>query len=187
MPEYESDREKALFRIPEDYSQYVPRGHYTRSDTLKRYFLGMMWYGRMAFLMKGHEKNFGPISPPAEALTDRQTARIQTLQAALIAARSGEQKLPDGRKVTEVWDRIYAVTAFYAGFADDLTIYDYRQALQAVWGNRFPARDLNKEDKLARFLLELAKARPPAPTSPRRRPGAHPPPRPCRPAAVRRG
>lgn len=162
MPEYETAREKALFRIPEDYSQYVPRGHYTRSDTLKRYFLGVMWYGRMAFLMKGHEKNFGPIAPPAEALTDRETARIQTLQAALITARSGELKIPDGRKVTEVWDRIYAVTAFYAGFADDLTLYDYRGALQAVFGNKFPASELNKEGKFARFLLELAKLKPPA-------------------------
>ena len=37
----------------EDYSQYVPRGHYTQSEALKRYFKAMMWYGRMAFLLKG--------------------------------------------------------------------------------------------------------------------------------------
>ncbi|MEA3255233.1 MAG: DUF3160 domain-containing protein, partial [Candidatus Altiarchaeota archaeon] len=37
----------------EDYSQYIPRGHYTRSERLKRYFKSMMWYGRIAFLLKG--------------------------------------------------------------------------------------------------------------------------------------
>jgi hypothetical protein len=31
----------------EDWSQYVPRGHYTKSDALKSYFLAMMWHGRM--------------------------------------------------------------------------------------------------------------------------------------------
>ncbi|MEO0108565.1 MAG: DUF3160 domain-containing protein, partial [candidate division WOR-3 bacterium] len=38
--------------VKEDYSQYLPRGHYTRSDRLKRYFRAMMWYGRMPFLLK---------------------------------------------------------------------------------------------------------------------------------------
>lgn len=33
----------------EDYSQYVPRGHYTESDALKNYFRAMMWFGRMTF------------------------------------------------------------------------------------------------------------------------------------------
>ncbi|MHA2004491.1 MAG: DUF3160 domain-containing protein, partial [Candidatus Thorarchaeota archaeon] len=32
----------------EDFTQFVPRGHYTRSETLERYFLAMMWYGRVS-------------------------------------------------------------------------------------------------------------------------------------------
>jgi hypothetical protein len=162
LPLYEIARENALFRVPEDYSQYKPRGHYTRSDTLKRYFRGMMWYGRMTFLMKGHEKEFGPIIPPAEALTDRETARIQTMQAALIAARCGEVRVEDGRSVSDVWNRIYAVTAFYAGFADDLTLYDYREALREVFGNWFNPGELEDEGKFTNFLLELLTRKPPA-------------------------
>jgi hypothetical protein len=161
LPLYETARERALFKIPEDYSQYKPRGHYTRSDTLKRYFRGMMWYGRMTFLMKGHEK-FGPIIPPSEALLDRESARIQTIQAALIAARCGGVKIFDGRTVCDVWDRIYAVTAFYAGFADDLTLYDYREALREVFGSSFEASDMGDEAKFANFLFELLKRKPPA-------------------------
>jgi hypothetical protein len=162
LPLYETARERALFRIPEDYSQYKPRGHYTRSDTLERYFRGMMWYGRMTFLMKGHEEDFGPIIPPAEALTDRETARIQTMQAALIAARCGDVKIDDGRSVSEVWNRIYAVTAFYAGFADDLTLYDYREALRDVFGSSFKPAEFEDEGKFADFLFELLKRSPPA-------------------------
>jgi hypothetical protein len=33
----------------EDFSQYVPRGHYTDSEELKRYFRTMMWLGRTDF------------------------------------------------------------------------------------------------------------------------------------------
>jgi len=161
LPDYEVAREKSLFKVPEDYSQYKPRGHYTKSDTLKRYFKGMMWFGRMTFLLKGHEK-FGPILPPAEALTDRSTAKIQTLQAALISAHCGRITLPDGRKVSGVWDRIYAVTAFYAGFADDLTLYDYREAMREVFGSEFSATELENEKKFAQFLFEIAKLKGPA-------------------------
>ncbi len=161
LPDYELARKKSLFCVPEDYSQYRPRGHYTRSETLKRYFRGMMWFGRMTFLLKGHEK-FGPIIPPAEALTDRNTAKIQTLQAALISACSGQLMLSDGRRVSDVWDRMYAVTAFYAGFADDLTLYDYRGAMREVFGSRFSAREMEKEEKFTRFLFELAKLKGPA-------------------------
>jgi hypothetical protein len=161
LPDYNTARAKSLFRVPEDYSQYKPRGHYTRSEILKKYFRGMMWYGRMTFLLKGHEK-FGPISPPANALTDRETAMIQTIQAALITARCGELQLPDSRRVSEVWNRIYAVTAFYAGFADDLTLYDYREAMREVFGNKFPAKALEDEKRLAQFLFELARLNPPA-------------------------
>jgi hypothetical protein len=35
----------------EDFSQYVPRGHYTKSEELKRYFRAMMWLGRTDFRM----------------------------------------------------------------------------------------------------------------------------------------
>ncbi len=34
-----------------DFSQFTPRGHYTDSDELKRYFRAMMWLGRIDFRM----------------------------------------------------------------------------------------------------------------------------------------
>ncbi len=161
LPEYPVAREKSLFRIPEDYSQYKPRGHYTRSEELKKYFKGMMWYGRMTFLLKGHEK-FGPVSPPAKALTDRETAKIQTIEASLISIHAGNLKLKDGRSVSDVWDRIYTVSAFYSGFADDLTIYDYRESLKKVFTGKTTVNELEKEENFAQFLLELSKLTPPA-------------------------
>ena len=36
-------------KLIEDYTQYIPRGHYTLSEDLKMYFKAMMWYGRLTF------------------------------------------------------------------------------------------------------------------------------------------
>lgn len=160
ITEYADARENALFRIPEDYTQYKPRGHYTRSDTLKRYFKAMMWYGRMTFLLKGHEK-FGKFIPPDSALTDRETARIQTLQAMLISANLLNLKLPDGRTGISIWERIYKVTAFYAGFADDLSLYDYIKGMREIFGEKFSSDEMVKEEKYAKFLFKIAKLSPP--------------------------
>lgn len=121
-----------LFTYKEDYSQYVPRGHYTRSDQLEKYFLAMMWYGRMAFLVKGDPYYCENSACPA--LIPPEVARLQTLQAALIADALS-RLTAEGRGLDEIWDRIYTVTAFYVGLADDLTPHDYLSALEDVFSN----------------------------------------------------
>lgn len=114
-----------IFIYEEDYSQYVPRGHYTRSAALKRYFKAMMWYGRMAFLLKGSD-NWGP---RGEALVSVQDARIQTIQAVELAQILQNLQVGE-RSGLEIWDRLYQVTAFYVGLADDLIPHDYLWALE---------------------------------------------------------
>ena len=37
------------FEHMEDFTQYKPRGHYTQSEELERYFRTLMWYGRITF------------------------------------------------------------------------------------------------------------------------------------------
>ena len=141
-----------IFIYDEDYSQYVPRGHYTRSAALERYFKAMMWYGRMAFLLKGAD-NWGPMG---EALISVEDARIQTLQAVLLVHALYSDV--DSRTALEIWDRIYTVTAFYVGIADDLTPYDYMAALEAVLGIDWMARlaDLTDEVTYLELKTELA-------------------------------
>jgi len=118
--------ESPLFTYKEDYSQYVPRGHYTRSQKLKGYFKALMWYGRMTFLIRGKTSRVDGIIPMPEA-------RVQTLAACMLAGMM-ETKLADGRTLAQAWDRLYAITAFYVGLADDLTPYEYRSALRGVFG-----------------------------------------------------
>jgi hypothetical protein len=110
-----------IFKYKEDYSQYAPRGHYTRSEKLKNYFKAFMWHGRMSMLLK--EKLIESEDPVKDA-------RIQTIQASLIASEL--QKRPE---LLKNWDRIYEVTAFYVGFSDDLGPYEYMEALDSIFGN----------------------------------------------------
>ena len=137
-----------LFEYREDYSQYVPRGHYTRSEKLQRYFKAMMWYGRMAFLIKGKT----PATP--DALISEEEAKTQTLAALDISDMLEKTQLPDGRKAREVWDAIYSVTAYYVGFSDDLTPADYRDAL-----SRLPITEgRNPLNTVSEHWFELQKA-----------------------------
>ena len=140
-----------LFIYEEDYSQYVPRGHYTRSEALERYFRTLMWYGRMGFLLKGSD----PWGPTAEALISPYDADIQTLQAMLLAR--GLQDVQVGeRSGLEVWDRLYRVTAFYVGLADDLTPYDYLWAIDQIFTNGYSPADLAEPANLQAIRTQLA-------------------------------
>ena len=146
-----------LFIYEEDYSQYVPRGHYTRSEVLERYFKALMWYGRLAFLLKGDE-DWGPDD---EALISPYDADIQTMQAVLLADALDEVTVPDGRTGREVWDRMYAVTAFYVGLADDLTPFEYIQVADHVLGADFEPTALTEDDALFELRKVLVQLRMP--------------------------
>ena len=141
-----------LFGYKEDYSQYVPRGHYTRSEPLKAYFKAMMWYGRLVFLLKGKD-----VSP--EALVSAEEARRQTLAAALIAAntmwdfRIGPDK---PAPVVLDWQRLYRVTAFFAGLADDLTPKQYADGIKEVAGAQFGWAKLAEPETLVALRDKLA-------------------------------
>jgi hypothetical protein len=145
-----------IFIYDEDYSQYVPRGHYTRSEQLKRYFRTLMWYGRMAFLLKGAE-NWGPMG---EALISVYDAKIQTMQAVLLARAIDSAQIGQ-RNGRDIWERIYTVTAFYVGLADDLTPYEYLCAINKVFGGDFQPVDLEDENSFLALKTMLALLRSP--------------------------
>ncbi|WP_269852210.1 DUF3160 domain-containing protein, partial [Methanosarcina horonobensis] len=128
-----------IFSYREDYSQYVPRGHYTHSEILKNYFKAFMWHGRMSMLLKG--KLIQADDPEKEA-------RIQTIQASLITSR-----LEDNPDLLQKWDRIYVITAFYVGVSDDIGPYEYMEAMESVFGNE--SRNFNATT-MEELKIELA-------------------------------
>jgi hypothetical protein len=147
-----------LFHYKEDYSQYVPRGHYTRSERLKSYFRALMWYGRLTMLLKG-----APLyceTDDCDALISEEDADAQTLQALLLSLDI------DGLGAGELdvmtrWERIYLVTAFFVGFADDLSVYEYLDSLAEVLGEAPALASLVDEEVLFAIRASLAKKRAP--------------------------
>jgi len=145
-----------LFLYREDYSQYKPRGHYTQSEKLKRYFKAMMWYGRMSFLMKGGN----PHCQYCDFLISENDAKIQTIQASLIATALPNVMI-DGESLENIWTRIYKVTSFFVGTADDLTPYEYLDSIKDVFGPQFNATELANATKLLELKMKLAQLRNP--------------------------
>ena len=139
--------ESPIFIYKEDYSQYVPRGHYTRSEKLKNYFKAMMWYGRISMLLR--KDLFLPRPDAAEQ------AKIQTMGAALITSEFAKNK-----ELKEKWDRIYSVTSFYVGLSDDLGPYEYLEAMNSVFGPTFDPNSLDTET-VGKLKAELAEYRAP--------------------------
>jgi len=133
----------------EDYSQYVPRGHYTRNEDFEKYFKTMMWYGRMMFRIEPPLGIFGE-------QIDKEKGREETRQALLISLMLSQSKV-DQEEALTVWDRIYQPTVFFVGKADDLSVYDYLKVAKKVFGDTFKINDLSEDRKIDQFIIEVKK------------------------------
>ncbi len=123
----------------EDWSQYVPRGHYTKSEELKRYFLAMMWHGRMSM---------------------RATDATETRQAALLTLAWRDTRI-EGIAAREIWDGIYQPTVFFVGRSDDLMPSEYQATLETIYGNTQDVSALPDASKFSAFQQAASKLRPP--------------------------
>ncbi len=121
--------------LKEDYTQYIPRGHYTKSEELQNYFQAMMWYGRLTFRLKNED---------------------ETRSAALVTlALNQDSNL-------QSWEKIYEPTCFFVGKSDDLGYYQYNKLLHQIYGSEIKIEDLPKTaDKWTSFINEAQKLNPP--------------------------
>jgi hypothetical protein len=120
----------------EDYTQYIPRGHYTLSEDLKNYFKSMMWYGRMTFRLVSRDPEVG---------------KAET-RSALLLVQALRQAEVDGKPALDAWLDLYNPTAFFVGRSDDLTALQYIDVIDAVYGQNPAVTDLVDEAKLQQFI-----------------------------------
>jgi len=143
-----------IFIYKEDYSQYIPRGHYTKSEKLKNYFKAMMWYGRMTALIKGSpslSKGESICTGSMNGIISEDDAKIQTLQASLIA-----KKFLESKDIQEKWQRMYAITSYFVGFSDDLGPYEYSAVLKSLFKKELTSQELEeKYPEIRDSLLNL--------------------------------
>jgi hypothetical protein len=90
-----------------DYSLMKPRGHYTRSPELTRFFKAMSMLGNTGF-----------------NIADPAALRVGLLVARLVTADP---------EVAARWSLVYYPTAFLVGAADDYTPFEAEQVAATVW------------------------------------------------------
>jgi len=117
--------------LKEDYSQYIARGHYTRSEGLTKYFKAMMWYGRITFRLRSDGETRSAILM-TKALSENETAG-------------------------SLWQNIYEPTNFFVGRSDDLNFYHYRSVLLAAFEEDLSLDSLSKNHEAFTAFLEATK------------------------------
>lgn len=129
----------------EDYTQYIPRGHYTRSDALKAYFRSMMWYGRMTFRLKTQNPDVG---------------RAET-RSALLLIQAIQNSQVNGRPALDSWADLYSPTVFFVGRSDDLTLLQYIPVKDSVFGAGASLAQVADDSKLDAFINAAEQLPPP--------------------------
>ncbi|MBN1560264.1 DUF3160 domain-containing protein [candidate division KSB1 bacterium] len=126
-----------IFDYPEDYTQYKPRGHYTKSEALERYFRAMMWLGRMTFSCEDDSEYALDMTLSAILLTQAIHVRIRDVTG------------------LDIWDNIYQPTVFFVGKSDDIHFSQYLSLCYEIYGKSFAVHQpdmLADRDKLTHFL-----------------------------------
>lgn len=138
----------SIYQIPyayEDYSQYIPRGHYTRNEKLENYFKAMMWYGRIDFKLR-----------PASEEPAITYGKKMTLQAILMV-----DALLKDEKSFKLWKMIYEPTVYFVGKTDDLYVDDYIKLIKEIFSSNESVDKYNNQERLAEFIDRAIQLRAP--------------------------
>ncbi len=122
------------------YTQFNPRGHYTRSEALGRYFRAMMWYGLVGFELE--------VQDPDDA-NHVALVRRHVRQALLIT-----RLMANDAQVASLWERIYEPTGFFVGGADDISYEQLLAPAQAALGAELSDEALADDAKLDSFIAQ---------------------------------
>ncbi|MCD6577896.1 DUF3160 domain-containing protein [bacterium] len=134
---HEGFAKSVIFQYKEDYSQYVSRGHYTKSEALKRYFKAMMYMGRMTFLAK--------LKSMDESVLNEQTA------AALILTYT----IKDNNELGIYWSSIFNPISKLIGFSDDLVLSDYALLFKEIDGLNIHKLKIAQLKKAREIIAEM--------------------------------
>lgn len=149
----------------EDYSQYAVRGHYSRSEDLKKFFLVSMWYGRRMFRFDESDPE-GAGSPPDRPdikggwYNDAQKklheiARDEITAGCLMVYMIENTKV-DGKSAFEVYKQLKLPFDFLVGRSEDISIETLSGVIKKAFGENWKPADLTDETKLFTMAKQLA-------------------------------
>ncbi len=121
---------QSLEALKEDYSQYIPRGHYDKTEQLKAYFKSMMWYGRLTFRMKNDDE----------------------VKSALLITIALNQESNQNS-----WNRIYTPINFFVGKSDDITYYQFKDLAEEIYGSDIILQTVSTDKNKFTSFVEATK------------------------------
>lgn len=121
-----------------DFSQLKPRGHYTRSEDLKRYFSGTMYFGQVGLFIEN----------------DGKVDEDSILQGLLLT-----HSIYKNPEILKTWEDLVEPIDFLVESADDLSIREYARTLYGVYGKDLDVNKLDDEKNL-NSVYELLKEYP---------------------------
>ncbi|HHE76618.1 MAG TPA: DUF3160 domain-containing protein [Candidatus Parcubacteria bacterium] len=131
-----TSRTQNIGPLREDYSQYIPRGHYNKTQELKAYFKAMMWYGRLTFRMASNDE----------------------LKSALLITLTLNNK----EENQDSWNKIYEPINFFVGKTDDIDYHQFKDLLEKVYGKNVRIQSLvSNKSRFADFIKEAESLEPP--------------------------
>jgi hypothetical protein len=141
----------------EDYSQYRPRGHYTKNGILESYFKAMMWFGRIHFLIAAE----GP--SPLNLANGEQPSNATELTLAMqpIALLITELVRSDSSLFND-WSALFDPITSLIGASDDLSFYELGPLWAGMKVDDFNNWISDKENLLSLMKKAQEKIRPPA-------------------------
>lgn len=136
-----------VFGTKEDFSQYKPRGHYTKNKALEGYFKASMWYGRIHFCI---------------AQSDVDTNTFEETKKMLPVAMLIVDTVNKNPYLYDEWKSVFDPITAMIGFSDDLGF----EEVLPVWKEQ-KVSDLNawsKDEKKIEDFVKIChqKLRPPA-------------------------
>ena len=139
----------------EDFTQYIPRGHYTKTTELSNFFKAMMWLGRISLRISPSDEGFTPQE-------NNERGKDETGQAVLIckAMRENSSSLMSS-DVKRLWNWIYLPTSFFVGESDDLSPTEYSELMDEVFGEDPSLADIQDFGLLDEFRALAAELRDP--------------------------
>jgi hypothetical protein len=142
--------------LREDYSQYKPRGHYTKNGVLAAYFRAMMWFGRIHFLIAREGKE------PLPAENGQSSDSIALTLAMEPVALLVTDLVKGNGDLYAKWAQLFDPITALIGLSDDVSFTE----LLPLWKDQavedFGAWVGSSEKLLAFMELAHEKLRPPA-------------------------
>jgi hypothetical protein len=136
-----------------DYSQFTPRGHYTRSKALTQYFQSMIWMGRTEFYLSAPRNTLETYN---DAQIQRQTiAAMLLLEAFDLAGSTGTLNEIDDAIRFFVGESDNVTVACLKGLAAELGLAKANELLDLARFNEFQTALLEKGWAYQRILSQM--------------------------------